>query len=106
MKLLEFQGYFNGYRAHAGLDGRPPENIPEERIRASLGSYRCSSTVAVSIKRRWRREVCARRTQAVRAKRRPVDRLKAVVSSRPEGICVESTWRVHSVRSRVHAAHD
>jgi hypothetical protein len=40
MKLLEFQGYFNGYRAHAGLDGRPPENIPEERIRASLGSYR------------------------------------------------------------------
>jgi putative transposase len=40
MKLLEFQCYFNGYRAHAGLDGRPPENIPEERIRASLGSYR------------------------------------------------------------------
>ncbi|MBA3388806.1 MAG: transposase, partial [Rubrobacter sp.] len=24
-KLLDFQQYFNGYRTHAGLDGRPPE---------------------------------------------------------------------------------
>ena len=24
MKLFEFQRYYNGYRAHAGLDGRPP----------------------------------------------------------------------------------
>ncbi|MEO8260018.1 MAG: integrase core domain-containing protein [Acidobacteriota bacterium] len=24
-KLLDFQRYFNGYRTHAGLDGRPPE---------------------------------------------------------------------------------
>ena len=25
MKLLEFQGYYNGHRAHAGLEGRTPE---------------------------------------------------------------------------------
>jgi hypothetical protein len=24
-KVLDFQRYFNGYRTHAGLDGRPPE---------------------------------------------------------------------------------
>jgi hypothetical protein len=41
MKLLEFQRYFNGHRAHAALDGRPPETIPEESaVRARLGSYR------------------------------------------------------------------
>ena len=41
MKLLEFQRYYNGHRAHAGLDGRPPEPIAEEGgVRARLGSYR------------------------------------------------------------------
>ena len=41
MKLLEFQRYFDGHRAHAGLDGRPPETIAEQGgVRASLGSYR------------------------------------------------------------------
>jgi putative transposase len=41
MKLLEFQRYYNGHRAHAGLDGSPPESIPDEgRAHASLGSYR------------------------------------------------------------------
>jgi hypothetical protein len=32
--------------------------------------------------------------------------LKLVVSSFPEGPCVESAWRVHSVRRRVPAAPD
>ena len=41
MKLLEFQGYYNGYRAHAGLEGRPPASIPGAGVaRASLHSYR------------------------------------------------------------------
>ena len=41
IKLLEFQRYFNGHRAHAALDGRPPEPIPEESVaRARFGSYR------------------------------------------------------------------
>jgi putative transposase len=40
MKLLEFQSYYNGYRSHAGLDGRPPEASPAEAgTRASLRSY-------------------------------------------------------------------
>ena len=29
MKLLEFQRYYNGHRAHAGLDGSLPESIPD-----------------------------------------------------------------------------
>jgi hypothetical protein len=41
MKLLEFQHYYNGHRAHAGLEGRPPESIPDEGgARASLCSHR------------------------------------------------------------------
>jgi putative transposase len=41
IKLLEFQRYFNGHRAHAALGGRPPEPIPEESVaRARFGSYR------------------------------------------------------------------
>ena len=41
MKLLEFQRYYNGYRAHAGLNGRPPAPTPDEGgARASLRSYR------------------------------------------------------------------
>ena len=41
MKLLEFRRYYNGHRAHAGLEGRPPESIPAEGgARASLRSYR------------------------------------------------------------------
>src|SRR4029077_14180486 len=40
MKLLEFQRYFNGHRAHAALDGRPTETIPEESgVRARRGVY-------------------------------------------------------------------
>jgi putative transposase len=40
-KLLEFQRYYNGYRAHAGLDGRPPESTADqEGPRASVHSYR------------------------------------------------------------------
>jgi transposase InsO family protein len=41
MKLLEFQRYYNGYRAHAGLNGQPPTRTPDEGgARASLRSYR------------------------------------------------------------------
>ena len=41
VKLLEFQRYFNGYRAHAGLNGRLPAPTPEEGgARPSLHSYR------------------------------------------------------------------
>ncbi len=41
MKLLEFRRYYNGHRAHAGLEGRPPESIPAEGgARASIRSYR------------------------------------------------------------------
>ena len=41
VKLVESQRYFNGYRAHAGLNGRPPAPTPEEGgARPSLRSYR------------------------------------------------------------------
>jgi hypothetical protein len=39
--LLEFRRYYNGYRVHAALDGRPPEPFAEEGgVCARLGSYR------------------------------------------------------------------
>jgi transposase InsO family protein len=41
MKLLEFQRYYNGYRAHAGLNGRPPASTADARCaQMSLRSYR------------------------------------------------------------------
>src|SRR5260370_5090487 len=44
VKLLEFQRYYNGHRAHAGLEGSPPESIPAEGgVRASIRSYRWQS---------------------------------------------------------------
>jgi putative transposase len=40
-KLLDFQRYYNSHRAHAGLEGRPPESIPARGgARASIRSYR------------------------------------------------------------------
>src|SRR5215467_7209075 len=40
-KLLAFQDYFNGYRCHAGLQGRPPEpGVDECEKPVSLISYR------------------------------------------------------------------
>jgi hypothetical protein len=40
MKLVEFQRYYNGYRGHAGLAGRPPKWIPNQAgPQASLHSY-------------------------------------------------------------------
>jgi putative transposase len=40
-KLLAFRDYFNGYRCHAGLQGRPPEPGVDERGKpVSLTSYR------------------------------------------------------------------
>ena len=41
LKLLEFQGYFNEHRAHAGLGGLTPEPRAGERsARASVNAYR------------------------------------------------------------------
>src|SRR6267154_1662377 len=41
LKLLDFQRYFNGYRAHAGRAGRTPEPNPDSgRGRACVNSYR------------------------------------------------------------------
>ena len=40
-KLLDFQRYFNGHRAHAGLGGRTPEPRPASAVaRPSVRSYR------------------------------------------------------------------
>jgi hypothetical protein len=44
MKLVEFQRYYNGYRGHAGLNGRPPISTSGEAgPRASLRAYRWQS---------------------------------------------------------------
>jgi transposase InsO family protein len=41
MKLSDFQRYYNEYRAHTGLNGRPPASTSDEGgARASLHSYR------------------------------------------------------------------
>jgi transposase InsO family protein len=41
VKLLDFQRYFNGHRAHAGLGGLTPEpRTGEDRARASVSRYR------------------------------------------------------------------
>ena len=41
MKLADFQRYYNAHRAHAGLDGSPPESIPDSGgARASLHAHR------------------------------------------------------------------
>jgi len=41
MKLFAFQRYYNGHRAHAGLEGSPPESSPDEGgARSSIHSYR------------------------------------------------------------------
>ena len=41
MKLFEFQGYYNGHRTHAGLDGRTPEpRMGLGSACASVSSYR------------------------------------------------------------------
>ena len=40
-KLLDFQRYYNGHRAHAGLEGRTPDpSLAAGGARASVGSYR------------------------------------------------------------------
>ena len=40
-KLLDFQGYYNDHRAHAGLDGRTPEPSTDPGCgRANIASYR------------------------------------------------------------------
>ena len=68
----------NRHRAHAALEGRPPESIPVEGgVRAVSARIAGSRTVAGAITRRWRREVCARRMRTAPAKSGRVDRLNA-----------------------------
>ena len=59
MKLLEFQQYYNGYRAHAGLGGRTPEpstDVSSARARVGQCGWRhCRGR----IRRRSRRDACA-----------------------------------------------
>jgi putative transposase len=43
MKLLDFQRYYNRHRAHAGLEGHPPESPSGEGGAASLRSYHWQS---------------------------------------------------------------
>jgi transposase InsO family protein len=44
LKLLDFQRYYNGHRAHAALDGRTPDpSAGEASARASVGKYRWRS---------------------------------------------------------------
>src|SRR6476469_7339815 len=44
LKLVEFQRYHNGHRAHAGLEGRTPEPSTEAGgARANVRSYRWQS---------------------------------------------------------------
>jgi putative transposase len=44
LKLFEFQRYYNGHRAHAGLDGRTPDpSPPAGGALASVRSYRWQS---------------------------------------------------------------
>jgi putative transposase len=41
LKLLDFQSYYHGHRAHAALDGRTPEPCTAAgSTRASIKSYR------------------------------------------------------------------
>jgi hypothetical protein len=44
MKVLDFQRYYNGYRTHAGPNGRTPEpSVVAGCTRASVSSYRWQS---------------------------------------------------------------
>jgi hypothetical protein len=44
-KLLDFQNYYNGYRAHAGLEGRLPEpGVNEPASPKDIASYRLYHT--------------------------------------------------------------
>jgi putative transposase len=39
-KLFDFRNYFNGHRAHSGLEGRLPEPVAEPESTANFASYR------------------------------------------------------------------
>ncbi len=60
-KLLDFQRYYNGHRAHAGLDGRHAGTEPGRGRAHARVSVRIagSRTVVGCIRRRWRRDVWA-----------------------------------------------
>jgi hypothetical protein len=62
LKLVEFQRYYNGHRANAGLDGRAPEPSTETGGPGRVsGRIAGSGTVVGSIRRPWRPEVSGRR---------------------------------------------
>ena len=59
-KLRDFQRYYNGHRAHARLNGRPPTPSAARGCGpAKLSSYRWQSTAVGCIRRRRRRNVLA-----------------------------------------------
>jgi putative transposase len=60
MKLLDFQGYYNGHRAHAGLDGRTPEPITDRGHPPVSVRIDGNRTVVGCIRRRSRRDACTR----------------------------------------------
>ena len=107
MKLLEFQRYYNGHRAHAGLDGRHAGTEPGRGRRAGECPF-VSLAAALS----WAlsdadggvrcvRDACGRQLR----RRRRVDRL-----ARPCGRVLSEPGvefkAFHSVRSCILAAHD
>jgi hypothetical protein len=53
VKLLDFQRYSNGHRAHAGLGGMTPEpHAGEDSARASISGYRWRGHCRGRIRRR------------------------------------------------------
>jgi len=55
LKLIAFQDYYNGYRKHVALKGKPPVETPGCRV-ADLKSYGWQSHVAGFTKHQSRRE--------------------------------------------------
>jgi putative transposase len=84
-KLFDFQRYFKGHRAHAGLEGRTPEpSVDAGVVRANVGAYRWRSHCRVCIRRRSRRDECAMSAPGQVRPSRGVDRLNATVCCVPE----------------------
>jgi len=85
-KLLDFQRYYNGYRAHAGLAGRTPDPSTEPgRARATLTSYRWQVQC-----RSWWRSARTSRCKAARDRSTPLrvartDISTAIIADKPTG---------------------
>jgi hypothetical protein len=87
LKLLEFQRYYHGHRAHAGLKGRMPDPSPAAGgARASVGSYRWAAALSRALSDAdGGVRVCVRRKgQATSKVAMCVDRSSGAVCSVPE----------------------